>query len=58
MNEPTAASPERSFFTIMSSLSPAQFVAGLWQTRNASTVDNGLLLLIQMINWLADDLME
>jgi putative addiction module component (TIGR02574 family) len=32
-------------------------VAGLWQTSNliALTVDNGLLLLIQMINWLADD---
>ena len=42
----------------MYSLSAFQFVAGLWHTRNASTVDNGLLLLIQMINWLADDLME
>jgi hypothetical protein len=42
----------------MCSLSPAQFVAGWWQTRNASIVDSFLLLLNQMINWLADDLMK
>jgi hypothetical protein len=33
MNEPTASGQERSFLTIMCSLSPTQFVAGLWQMR-------------------------
>jgi len=46
--EPTASGQEGSFLTIMCAYHKSIFVAGLWQTRNltASTVDNGLLLLI------------